>query len=98
MKSSGTPTLYRPSTDKRQDSSVRRPNDSRSRSRDDRSKVSYASVRSNKSTGPVIFGGNSIIKKSDKVVESDVELLSKPEFSRSQNKSKSQTQRERQKT
>lgn len=66
---SATPTLYRPPTERRQDSTIRRATgDSRSRSRDDRSKISYASVRSNKTSGPVIFGGNATIKKSDKNV------------------------------
>jgi hypothetical protein len=47
-----------------------RGNPSRSRSRDDaKSRYSNASGRSNK-TGPVIFGGNTTIKKSEKVDES----------------------------
>lgn len=40
---------------------------SRSRSRDDaKSKYSSSSQRSNRS-GPVVFGGNTVIKKSEKV-------------------------------
>lgn len=77
MKGSSTPTLYKPPNN-RQNSEVRRANDdSRSRSRDDKSKVSYASVRSNKTSGPVIFGGNATIKKSSEKPEDRIDVISK---------------------
>lgn len=98
MKGSSTPTLYKPPSN-RQNSEVRRANndDSRSRSRDDRSKISYASVRSNKTSGPVIFGGNTTIKSSQKPTNDNIELLSKSEYSKSHSKSKTQTVKNRNK-
>ena len=53
---------------------------SRSRSRDDtKSRNSAMSQRSNRS-GPVVFGGNTVIKKSEKVEDQTSEILSKAEF------------------
>lgn len=60
----------------------RQSDDSRSRSRDDaKSKNSAMSQRSNRS-GPVVFGGNTVIRKSDKVEDQTSEILSKAEFRR----------------
>ena len=62
-------------------SELRQRDPSRDRSRDDsKSKHSHSSQKSSKSnrSGPVIFGGNAIIKKNDKVEEQSAEILSRP--------------------
>lgn len=60
---------------------LRRQEDSRSRSRDARSKHSWSSAKSNRSSGPLTFGGNTAIKKSERTDDKD-EILSKPEFTK----------------
>lgn len=45
------------------------------------------SARSNK-TGPIIFGGNTTLKKTEKVVEQSSEILSRPEFQKPLHKMK----------
>jgi len=66
--------------DNRHQSEIRRrleSESSRSRSRDDaKSKHSSSSQKSNRS-GPVVFGGNTVIKKSDRVEDQTSEILSK---------------------
>ena len=63
-------------------SELRREHESteRSRSREDNKSVrSNMSQRSNRS-GPVIFGGNSVIRKTEKVEDNASEILSRAEF------------------
>lgn len=69
------------STSKNFYSEFRQRDSSKDRSRDDnKSKHSQSSQKSSKSnrSGPVIFGGNAVIKKADKVEEQSAEILSRP--------------------
>jgi hypothetical protein len=72
-------------------SEFRQRDPSRERSRDDnKSKHSHSSQKSSKSnrSGPVIFGGNAVIKKTEQIEEQSAEILSRPEFRKPSNKIK----------